>query len=387
MPPDVAAIARHAVRHLARPDGELRANVLRLVVVAVFYAVHLVNIMVLGLPPGRTIEVAGLTLGLFDVGATLAAAGWVALASAVLFLENNPRATWIGWLGSALDLGFLTALIALAGGASTSLVLVYPLVVVGSGLRSELRHVVASCVGALLAYALVYGGTWVFATPTTPPMTDALVTAAAIVGAGFITWQLLAAAAWSRERQEAVLAQLWRASGATLPDGAQPAVPRPSTDPTGPECPWCGGAVARLDLRCPACDQPLVPGGAFAGEAGGGEADYHTESLVTALLIGSVFAMVGGWALLSVPAALPPVLAAAGLVGAGLYSVLKVTWSARASESRSKGRVVVQGALRALAVGAGLVGFAIVVSFLTVVAAAVLLFAVCAAMLAGASLR
>jgi hypothetical protein len=138
-------------------EGERRANFLRIVGIAGFYAIELMNRY--GLDLGF-IEVQPLSDvdAAFHKAVTSLAVLWIALALAVeLCLRNRIFPPALVFLSTAGDLFLLTAILCVADGPRSPLVVGYFLVLAASGLRLNLMLVRCATIGTLVAYLILSG--------------------------------------------------------------------------------------------------------------------------------------------------------------------------------------------------------------------------------------
>ncbi len=138
-------------------EGERRANFLRIVGVAGFYAIELMNRY--GLDLGF-IEVPALADvdSRFHRAVTSLAVMWVALALGVeLCLRNRIFPPALVFLSTAGDLFLLTAILCVADGPRSPLVVGYFLVLAATGLRLNLMLVRCATIGTLVAYLILSG--------------------------------------------------------------------------------------------------------------------------------------------------------------------------------------------------------------------------------------
>jgi len=134
-------------------DGELRANLLRIIAIGAFYIVELCNYY--GARWGWDfVSVADP----FHRTVTILAAAWVMLALAVqCALRARILPPFLKYLTTAADLVFLTCLLILADGPRSPLVVGYFVVIVIAGLRLQLRLVWCATLGAIAGYLMILG--------------------------------------------------------------------------------------------------------------------------------------------------------------------------------------------------------------------------------------
>jgi hypothetical protein len=136
-------------------EGEGRANLLRIVALAAFYAVELVNYHGLNLGFLQMPKVTGRQLHL---GITLIVVAWAMLALAVLLCrKNGVFPFWLKFISTGCDLVLLTSILTLADGPRSPLVIVYFLLIAAAGLRFSLRLVWFATGGAVACYLFLLG--------------------------------------------------------------------------------------------------------------------------------------------------------------------------------------------------------------------------------------
>ena len=142
-------------------EGEQRANVLRVVGIASFYAVELVNYYGVHIGPIALDPVPGVNAQ-FHAAITALAVVWVALAGGVVVaLRSRIFPSWLKYLTVASDAALLTAMLSVADGpASPMLVAFFPVLAL-SALRESSALVRFSTCASLVGYAaLVAGSIW-----------------------------------------------------------------------------------------------------------------------------------------------------------------------------------------------------------------------------------
>jgi hypothetical protein len=143
-------------------DGELRANVLRIAAIGVFYLLHcwnyyssqgrLPNWGVLELGKGAGVDQR------FHVLATLLALAWALMAAAVhLCLRNQVFPRWLSAASTTVDVMMLTCILCIAAGPQSPLVVGYFLIIVLAALRFSLPLVRVATVEAAVGYLCVLG--------------------------------------------------------------------------------------------------------------------------------------------------------------------------------------------------------------------------------------
>ena len=129
--------------------GEVRVNLVRLVALTAFYGHHLLNYFVFS---------RGEIPAAYHALVTAVAIAWAAGAAvlhAVLSRYWNPP--FLKYAAGAGDAALATALLLLAGGPRSPLVVILFLIIFTGPLRLDVRFVWAATVFSLLAYAVVCG--------------------------------------------------------------------------------------------------------------------------------------------------------------------------------------------------------------------------------------
>lgn len=136
-------------------EGEGRANLLRMLAIALFYGVELVNYHGLNLGFLEMPKVTGRSLHL---GITLIVVAWAMLSLAVLLCrQNGIFPFWLKFLSTGGDLILLTSILTLADGPRSPLVVVYFLLIAVAGLRFSLRLIWFTTAGAVAGYLFLLG--------------------------------------------------------------------------------------------------------------------------------------------------------------------------------------------------------------------------------------
>jgi hypothetical protein len=149
--------AWHIVGRWQEYAGEARANLLRIVGIAAFYAIELANYHGLSLGFLQLPRQADITPE-FHRAVTALAVAWTMVALAVhLCLVRQVFPAALKYISTAADLLLLTAILMIADGPRSPLVMGYFLIVVLSGLRFSLPLVRSTTGGALAGYLIVSG--------------------------------------------------------------------------------------------------------------------------------------------------------------------------------------------------------------------------------------
>lgn len=147
----------HIVGRWQEYEGEARANLLRVVGVAAFYAIELVNYRGLNLGILELPRQADVTPE-FHRAVTALAIGWTMLALGVhLCLVRQVFPAALKFVSTGLDFILLTAILALADGPRSPLVVGYFLLIPLAALRFNLPLVRCATAGAMLSYLAING--------------------------------------------------------------------------------------------------------------------------------------------------------------------------------------------------------------------------------------
>jgi hypothetical protein len=188
--------------------GEERANILRVLGIAVFYAVEVLNrygvsIGGLVIPPVEGVD------GRFHAMATALAAAWIATSAMVFIaLKNRRFFSAFKYLTASSDLVLLTAVLTLADGPRSPMLLGYFLLIALAGLRASARLVAFATAGATAGYCFLLLDVWVRRPELAVPLHHPITTVAALILCGIIVGQIVSAMRRSAMRY----AELERAS-------------------------------------------------------------------------------------------------------------------------------------------------------------------------------
>ncbi|MCB9678261.1 MAG: hypothetical protein H6737_24380 [Alphaproteobacteria bacterium] len=372
-----AAVALHVSRRLFGLEGETRLNLLRLVGIAVFYAVHLVNRYLVGMSTGASIDFMGMNLPVFDTAATALALAWAWMAGAVLIAVRSPLPQRAISVGTTLaDAAFLMTLILLGNGPSSPMILALLLLVVASGLRGDREIVWLATVGSLAAYGASVGFGLYVRPDLMVPRHHILVVSSSLVLAGVVT--------------DFTLASFWRAvqgHGAILDRVREAGGPAMTVPERTDLCPWCGASTHATARSCSRCEQPLVAGVPFrttraasvlqAGPVHVGWAVSVVMLLVVSVSIGIALAI--DW-----PALLVPYIGASALLLVALGRMLQLDLRVDENDRAVNRTLSTLGTAAAtFALGATALALLLAMVALTVVAAMVIAFALCLVVVTG----
>jgi hypothetical protein len=145
----------HIISRWQAYDGELRGNLLRLIAIAAFYAIHLYDYLsVKGTLEGPPLE----ELRHFHKAVTVLAIAWTFVGLAILVcLKRRLFPNWLKYATAGADLLLLTSILSVADGPRSPLVAAYFLVIVVSGLRFSLPLVRCTTIGAMCGYIVLLG--------------------------------------------------------------------------------------------------------------------------------------------------------------------------------------------------------------------------------------
>jgi hypothetical protein len=136
-------------------EGEGRANLLRLIGIAAFYAVELVNYYGVNLgflQMPQTVERP------FHLAVTFLTLAWAMLCVGVLLCRKQRIfPTWLKYLSTGGDIVLLTSILTLADGPRSPLVAAYPLIIVLASLRFNLPLIWFASGGAIAGYLWLLG--------------------------------------------------------------------------------------------------------------------------------------------------------------------------------------------------------------------------------------
>jgi hypothetical protein len=136
-------------------QGEARANVLRLLAIAAFYVIELINYYGVDLGFIHLEKVSDLA---FHQTVTAVAAAWVLLGLGVhLWLRMHRLPAALKYVSTGLDVVLLTLLLMVANGPRSPLVVGYFLIPALATLRFQLRLVWFATIAAMLGYVWLLG--------------------------------------------------------------------------------------------------------------------------------------------------------------------------------------------------------------------------------------
>lgn len=364
----------HVARRLQNLEGEATLNLLRLLAVAVFFTVHVVNRASGGLGAGTPITLAnGLVVPVFDTVATAIALAWTGAAGGVLLALRLPRPPRVlPTLMSLVDIGLLSVLVFIGNGPTSPLVHVFSPLIAATSLRGRRVDVWLVTFGSLVVYGASVALAAQLSPANLPPSHHVLFVAAALGITGLVV-DLLVANTWSlAERHADVVDRVRRI------DPEQLSHDRPW------DCPWCATHNRPLARRCTRCDQPLVASepvheGVLRGSRSGVARLAWTAgvALVAFIALVVLVSLAMTWPALTVPYA-----GLAGVLVLGLGRLVHLDlWGDHADGSMGQAASTVGTVVGAVAFSATLLVVLIAVAVLMVAAGAVIAVALCFAVL------
>lgn len=136
-------------------EGEARANLLRIVSIGAFYIVELINYRGLNL---GFLQMPQIRDEPFHRAVTALAAAWAVLALALLLcLRRQIFPASLKYISTACDIGLLTAVLVVADGPRSPLVMGYFLIIALATLRFSLRLIWLATAGSIAGYLFLLG--------------------------------------------------------------------------------------------------------------------------------------------------------------------------------------------------------------------------------------
>jgi hypothetical protein len=171
-------------------EGEGRANLLRVVGIALFYAIELINYH--GLHLGF-LEMAKVVDRPFHMTVTGLAVAWTLLALGVrLCLQLRVFPAALKFITTAADLLFLTTILLVADGPRSPLVVGYLVILALAALRLNLPLIRFATAGAVVCYlALLGNARWLATTDLRVPRYQQLIFLLAVVLTGIVLGQVI----------------------------------------------------------------------------------------------------------------------------------------------------------------------------------------------------
>jgi hypothetical protein len=170
-------------------EGESRANVLRLIAIAAFYVVELINYH--GLSWGA-IEMPQVVDRKFHMTVTSLAVAWTLVGLIVLYCQSHHFFhTAIKYISTGLDVVFLTFVLVVASGPQSPLLVGYFLLIALSALRFNLPLVWFTTLSSMAGYIVLTGYAKWYATGSRVPRYHQLITLLALALLGIIVGQVI----------------------------------------------------------------------------------------------------------------------------------------------------------------------------------------------------
>ncbi len=167
-------------------EGELRAALARVVLVACCYAAQLLNFMVFAERTEASV--------LFHRQATYVAAGWLFVSLAVLVaLTRQWFPKWFKYVTQSVDIALLTLLAWLGTGPNSPLIAMYFVLIVLAALRCNLTLLWYGTLGAMVGYLILVAvddPKWFDADHATSPI-EQIITHLALGATGILSGQLV----------------------------------------------------------------------------------------------------------------------------------------------------------------------------------------------------
>lgn len=167
-------------------EGEIRAAILRIGLVIVFYSLHLLHHFLWSEQADED--------WVFHRVVTWLAAGWLFVSLAVLVsLRQRFYPPFLKFATTSMDLVLLTASACLGAGPASPLVFCYFVIIAMSTLRFSLPLVWLATLGSMAGFMAIVGmadSTWFDATHATPPINQ-LVMLASLAATGIAIGQLI----------------------------------------------------------------------------------------------------------------------------------------------------------------------------------------------------
>ncbi|RLB51502.1 MAG: hypothetical protein DRJ42_16720 [Deltaproteobacteria bacterium] len=164
--------------------GEERANLMRILAIACFYAIELVNRHGLNLgfiefPPVEGVDER------FHAAVTALAVAWVASALGVLIMMRSRRfPTTLKYITTTVDVVLLTSILLIADGPRSPLVITYFIILAAAPLRFSAGLVRYTALATIVGYVVLVGDAWLRRPETRVPRYQQLMTILALALAG-----------------------------------------------------------------------------------------------------------------------------------------------------------------------------------------------------------
>ena len=170
-------------------EGESRANVLRLIAIAAFYVVELINYHGLSL---GVIEMPKVVDSRFHLTVTSLVVAWTLVGLIVLYCQSHHFFPWaMKFVSTGFDVVFLTFVLAAASGPKSPLLVGYFLLIALSALRFNLPLVWFTTLSSMAGYVVLTGFAKWYATQFHVPRYHQLITLLAMALLGIIVGQVI----------------------------------------------------------------------------------------------------------------------------------------------------------------------------------------------------
>ncbi len=170
-------------------EGESRANVLRLIFIAAFYLIELINYYGLNL---GFIEMPQVVDPGFHRTVTALAVGWTVVSLIVLYcMSHHFFPASLKFISTLLDVIFLTLVLAAASGPSSPLIVGFFLLIALSALRFNLPLVWFATLGCMTGYLFLLGYAKWYATQFRVPRYHQLIVLLALGMLGIVVGQVI----------------------------------------------------------------------------------------------------------------------------------------------------------------------------------------------------
>lgn len=190
----------HITTRVEELAGEHRANALRVAGLVVFYSIEVLNFRGLSLGGLEIPRVEGVD-ETFHAMATALAVAWMALAAGVMIsLRNRFFPPALKYVSTGLDAMLITAVLTLADGPRSPVLLLYFLVIPLAALRLSRRLVVLATAATLVGYATLLGDVVWRRPDLAVPTHWAITTFASLFLAGVVCYQWVVMARRAAQR-------------------------------------------------------------------------------------------------------------------------------------------------------------------------------------------
>lgn len=196
--------AWHVVRRVWSYRGEERANFMRILGIACFYVIELINRYGLNLgfvefPPVEGVDQR------FHAAVTALAVAWIASALGVLIMMRSRRfPPALKYITTTVDVVLLTSILLIADGPESPLIITYFIILATAPLRFSAPLVRYTTAATIFGYVILLGDAWLRRPETRVPRYEQVMTVLALALTGFALMELMRAL---REAAEAYAAR------------------------------------------------------------------------------------------------------------------------------------------------------------------------------------